>query len=297
MKPTLMILAAGMGSRYGGLKQLDSLGPGGETIIDYSVYDAVEAGFGKVVFIIRPSFEKEFKEKVSDKYKNKIQVEHVYQELDTLVNEPVTREKPWGTGHAVLVAKDVVKEPFAVINADDYYGKDGFKKMANFLSSECTPGEFSMVGFHLHNTLSDFGSVSRGVCSMDEKNYLTDVVERTKIARKEDGKIYFTEHDEDTELAPDTIVSMNFWGFHPDVFQDTQTMFNDFVKANRENVKAEFFIPIIVNNLLQAGKIKLKVLDSHDKWFGVTYKEDKETVMASFVELAKKGQYPTPLWN
>lgn len=296
VKPTLMVLAAGMGSRYGGLKQLDALGPQGETIIDYSVYDAISAGFGKVVFIIRKHFEEEFRKVVSDKYKEKIEVVHVYQELDTLIPIPVEREKPWGTGHAMLVAKDVINEPFAVINADDYYGRNGFEKMAVFLSGQCSEKEFSMVGYHLHNTLSDHGSVSRGVCSLDQDNYLVDVVERTKIAKKDDGQIYFTENEQDFALKPNTIVSMNFWGFHQSIFPFIEKKFEEFVHENQENKKAEFFIPLFVNEMLQKQIIKLKVLDSSDKWFGVTYKEDKEIVMESFSELANKGIYPSPLW-
>ncbi|MDH5379480.1 MAG: sugar phosphate nucleotidyltransferase [Cyclobacteriaceae bacterium] len=297
MKPTLLILAAGMGSRYGGLKQLDPLGPNGETLIDYSIHDAIQAGFGKVVFIIRKHFEKEFKNKVSDKFSSKIEVVHVFQELDSLVPIEVNREKPWGTGHAILVAKDVIDEPFAVINADDYYGQSGFKLMAKFLSNQCSQSEFSMVGYRIKNTLSDHGSVSRGVCSMDSDNYLIDVVERTKIEKSTNNSIIYIEGEESFPLAPETIVSMNFWGFHPTVFPFIEQQFNDFVMANQNNLKAEFFIPLYVNDMLQRDIIKLKVLESEDKWFGVTYKEDKETVMDSFLQLVKNGIYPSPLWS
>lgn len=296
MKPTLLILAAGMGSRYGGLKQLDPLGPGGETIIDYSVYDAVEAGFGKVVFVIRKNFEKEFREKVSDKFRNNIKVVHVHQELNTFVKEPVERQKPWGTGHAVLVTREVIAEPFAVINADDYYGKSAFKTMHDFLATKASPDHFSMIAFYLKNTLSEFGTVSRGICSVNSDGLLTDVVERTSIKRHDNGNVYFSENDKLSEVNENSLVSMNFWGFHPDVFNFIGKQFDQFVSDNKENPKAEYYIPLFVNSMLREGLIKLSVLESADLWFGVTYKEDKVNVMDSFRQLHNQNIYESPLW-
>lgn len=300
MKPTLLILAAGMGSRYGGLKQLDSLGPNSETIIDYSVHDAFKAGFGKVVFVIRESFAQEFKEKVSNKYTPFIKVDHVFQELDSETEglPKINREKPWGTGHAVLVAKNIIKEPFAVINADDYYGTKGYQTMAKFLINDVSETNYSMMGYYLRNTLSDNGSVSRGVCTSDKNGYLIDVVERTRILREEDKKIYYYASDKEKHHLPDnTIVSMNFWGFHPNIFQKTSEYFRAFALENQLNPKSEFYIPLVVNKLLEEKLIKLKVLESNALWFGVTYKEDKSLVAESLKKLTNDGIYPSPLWN
>lgn len=299
MKPTLLVLAAGMGSRYGGLKQLDEVGPNGETIIEYSVYDAIRAGFGKVVFVIRKSIEAPFKEKISSKFEGKIEIEFAFQEMDTKIegidNMP-EREKPWGTGHAVLVAKDLIQEPFAVVNADDYYGIEAFQKMADFLTNDCSEENYCMVGFQLKNTISANGSVSRGVSSTDENGYMTTVTERTSIQRigeticyEEDGKKYF--------LDDDTVVSMNLWGFHHNVFEHSRGMFIDFVKENLDKPRAEFYIPLVVNNLLESDSIKLKVLTSTEKWYGVTYKEDKNDVVAAMKMLEEEGKYPAGLWN
>ena len=299
MKPTLIILAAGMGSRYGGLKQLDELGPSGETIIDFSVYDAVRSGFGKVVFVIREAFFDEFKKKVSDKYTDQIEVVHVFQDVEPQIQgfpSKISRKKPWGTGHAVLVTKDVVKEPFAVINADDYYGQDGFNLISNFLVNEVTPENFTMVGYTLQNTLSDFGHVSRGICHTNGKNNLMDVVERTKIMKVEGEGIQYEENGKRFPLNPDDIVSMNYWGFHHSVFNYIESQFLEFVEENKDNPSSEFFIPLFVNKMIVNDMIDLKVLESKDKWFGVTYKEDKPSVMESFLRLAKEGRYPTPLW-
>ena len=299
MKPTLLVLAAGMGSRYGGLKQLDEVGPNGETIIDYSVYDAIRAGFGKIVFVIRENIEEAFKEKISDKFKENVEVQFAFQEMNTKIegiDEMPERLKPWGTGHAVLVAKDLINEPFAVVNADDYYGIDAFQKMADFLSNDCDEENYSMVGFQLKNTISENGTVSRGICSTDENGYLTTVTERTSIRRIEDI-ICYQEDEVNYLVDDDTVVSMNLWGFHHNVFEHSRTMFIDFVKNNLENPKSEFYIPLVVNDLLQSDSIKLKVLTSTEKWYGVTYKEDKNDVVAAMQRLHEGGKYPKALWN
>ena len=302
MKPTLLILAAGMGSRYGSLKQIDQLGPGGETIIDYSVYDAIQAGFGKIVFVIRRNIETEFKEVIINKYAGKIEVDYVFQELDILpegYSLPEGREKPWGTGHAALVAKDAIKEPFALINGDDYYGTEAFKVMGEYLSN-LTPdakGDFSMVGFELKNTLSDFGYVSRGVCEANAEGNLATVVERTKIYKKDDGAVFEDEDGTEVNLSMDSLVSMNFWGFTPDMFEKGESLFKAFLDVRGTEMKSEFYIPSYVEQLISSGDAKVKVLSSRDKWFGVTYKEDKPTVMASLKALADNGTYPSPLWK
>jgi UTP-glucose-1-phosphate uridylyltransferase len=295
--PSLVILAAGMGSRYGGLKQLDQLGPGGETIIDYSLYDALDAGFKKIVFVIRKSFEQEFKEKISNKLLGKAEVCHVFQEFDTeiegLESKVPSREKPWGTGHAILVCESVVKEPFAVINADDYYGKDGFKQIYQFLTSEVSPKNYGMVGYSLNKTLSENGFVSRGVCQTKD-GLLQEIKERTKIQRDADG-IYYSDGDEKHLLPEDSVVSMNFWGFDHTIFPHLKNSFNRFLNEKHNDPKAEFFIPIIVDELISSGQIELKVLTSFDQWYGVTYKEDKEMVMAVFARFSDKGHYKVPV--
>ncbi len=299
MKPTLLVLAAGMGSRYGGLKQLDEVGPNGETIIDYSVYDAIRAGFGKVVFVIRENIEEAFKEKVSNKFQGKIDIKFAFQEVNTKIegiDEMPERVKPWGTGHAVLVAQDLIDEPFAVVNADDYYGIEALQKVADFLINDCDEKNYSMVGFQLKNTISENGSVSRGVCSADENDYLTTVTERTSI-RRIGNVICYEEGGKKIFLEDDTIVSMNLWGFHQNVFEHSRQMFVDFVKNNPDNPKAEFYIPLVVNDLLEKKAIKLKVLTSTEKWYGVTYKEDKNDVVAAMKNLHNDGKYPKALWN
>ncbi len=300
MKPTLLILAAGIGSRYGGLKQADSVGPSGEAIIEYSIYDAIRAGFGKVVIVIRKSIELDFKEKFSGKFDSLIKVEYAFQEL----NSPIEgidsfpeRKKPWGTGHAMLVAKDKINEPFLVINADDFYGFTAFQKMAEFLSKRCSPRHMGMVGYWLKNTLSENGSVSRGVCSTNAKSHLTGVVERTKIIRELDKKIYYFEGDKKTQLADDTIVSMNFWGYHPSVFEETRKMFVQFVIDNAHNPTAEFYIPNIANTLIENGKVDFTVMTTRDSWYGVTYQEDKQTVQNAFWALTTIGAYSANLWG
>lgn len=301
MKPTLFILAAGMGSRYGGLKQLDGLGPNGETIMDYSVYDAVRAGFGKVVFVIRESFENDFRNIVLKKYEGIIQTEVVFQALEN-VPEGIAlnpeREKPWGTNHAVMMGKDVIKEPFAVINADDFYGKESFEVMAEFLRNvEGKKNEYSMIGYRVGNTLSESGSVARGVCSVDENGNLTTVVERTSIVRK-DGEIVFTDENGVAQrLHENTPVSMNFWGFTPEYFQYSEEMFVDFLKNHGNELKSEFFIPLVVNNLIVDGTATCKVLDTTAKWFGVTYAEDRQSVVDKINKLVADGIYPEKLYN
>jgi len=300
MKPTLLILAAGIGSRYGGLKQADSIGPSGESIIEYSIFDAIRAGFGKVVIVIRKSIEQDFKEKFEGKFDHKIKVEYAYQEPDSPIagiEKFPERKKPWGTGHAMLVAKDLIHEPFLVINADDYYGYSAFKQMADFLKHDCTPHHYGMVGYLLKNTLSENGTVSRGVCEVDHKKHLTNVVERTKIERDADKSIYFYENNERVFLPSETIVSMNFWGFHPNVFKMAEKMFVEFVKENFDNPTAEFYIPKVANEAIHQHRTHLTVMTSSDQWYGITYPNDKQTVQNAFAALMMIGAYPAGLWS
>ena len=299
MKPTLFVLAAGMGSRYGGLKQIDGLGPSGETIMDYSVYDALRAGFGKVVFVIRKDFEEAFRKAVISKYADKVPCEVCFQSVDS-VPEGCTynpeRTKPWGTNHAVLMAKDLIKEPFAVINADDFYGRESFQVLADYLKSvEGTTGKYCMVGYRVANTLSENGSVSRGVCATDENGYLTDVVERTKIEKVGD-KIIYTEDGVDTEISPNSPVSMNMWGFTPEYFEYVEKAFVEFLQARGQELKSEFYIPTLVNDMIRSGKATCKVLDTTSKWFGVTYAEDRPQVVMKINSLVKEGVYPEKLF-
>ncbi|MBP3586833.1 MAG: nucleotidyltransferase [Paludibacteraceae bacterium] len=299
MKPTLFILAAGMGSRYGGLKQIDGLGPNGETIMDYSVFDALRAGFGKIVFVIRKDFEQDFRNVVLSKYEDKVPCEICFQSLDK-VPEGYTynpeRTKPWGTNHAVLMGKDLIHEPFAVINADDFYGKESFQVLADFLiQAQDKQGEYCMVGYHVANTLSENGSVSRGVCSTDDKGYLTDVVERTHIEQI-GANVVYTEDGVDTIIAPNTPVSMNMWGFTPEYFEYAQEAFKEFLTNYGQELKKEFYIPTLVNDMIVAGKATCKVLDTPAKWFGVTYAEDRPQVVMKLNDLIKKGVYPEKLF-
>ena len=299
MKPTLFVLAAGMGSRYGGLKQIDGLGPSGETIMDYSVYDALRAGFGKVVFVIRKDFEEAFRKVVISKYAEKVPCEVCFQSVDS-VPEGCTfnpeRTKPWGTNHAVLMAKDLIKEPFAVINADDFYGRESFQVLADYLKSvEGTTGKYCMVGYRVANTLSENGSVSRGVCATDENGYLTDVVERTKIEKVGD-KIIYTEDGVDTEISPNSPVSMNMWGFTPEYFEYVEKAFVEFLQARGQELKSEFYIPTLVNDMIRSGEATCKVLDTTSKWFGVTYAEDRPQVVMKINNLVKEGVYPEKLF-
>ena len=298
MKPTLLILAAGMGSRYGGNKQMDAFGPNRETIIDYSIYDAIRSGFGKVVFIIRESFAAEFKNQFEHKLSGKIETAYVMQEMDSYIGnfEFITeRTKPWGTAHAVLCAKDVIHEPFAVINADDYYGADAFEKAAKFLKEEVSPKKYCVIGYQLSKTISENGSVSRGVCEVDFEQNLVGIHERTKIF-PEDGKIFYIEDALKVPVPADTTVSMNFWGFDEHIFDYTQELFVKFLQENAENPKAEFFIPTIVDAYINNGKGKIKVIPTSSQWFGVTYKEDAPNVKESILALIKAGVYPEKLF-
>ena len=301
MKPTLFVLAAGMGSRYGGLKQLDGLGPNGETIMDYSIYDAIKAGFGKVVFVIRKSFEADFRAVVVNKFKNLIDVEVVFQDI-TDVPEGCTynpeREKPWGTNHAVLMGRDVIKEPFAVISADDFYGQESFAILADFLRSVVgKSNEYCMVGYRVGNTLSESGSVSRGVCVVDENNLLKNVVERTHIEEKGGTIIFIDENGEEVSIPAETPVSMNMWGFTPDYFDYSLEYFKQFLAENGDKLKSEFYIPLAVNNLIVEGRATCEVLDTPSKWFGVTYAEDRPQVVLKINELIRKGVYPKQLFK
>lgn len=301
MKPTLFILAAGMGSRYGGLKQIDGLGPNGEAILDYSVYDAVKAGFGKVVFVIREDFAEDFKRVVLKKYEGKIDCQICFQSIDKVPAGAAynpERKKPWGTNHAVLMGKDLIKEPFAVINADDFYGRESYAVLADFLRSvEGKQGEYCMVGYRVCNTLSENGSVSRGVCATDEKGNLAGVVERTSIIRKEDGVIYFAdENGHDVALEENAPVSMNMWGFTPEYFGYVEKAFEVFLQEKGQELKSEFYIPTLVDELIRDGKATCKVLDTPAKWFGVTYSEDRPQVVDKFAHLAEDGTYPSPLF-
>lgn len=298
MKPTLLILAAGMASRYGSMKQTEGFGPDGETIMDYSIYNAMRAGFGKVVFIIRKDFADNFKEVFEPKLKGRIEVDYVYQELEDFVDKihmPEGRTKPWGTGHALLCAKEKVKEPFAVINADDFYGKDSFEKAADFLINKCDENTSAIIGYKLVNTLSEHGTVSRGVCEVDENNLLTVINERIKIYKKEDDVVFEVESNL-TVLKDDTNVSMNFWCFHPSVFNITEKLFAEFPKNNMENIKAEFFIPYIADFILKNPNSKILVIPTSSQWFGVTYKEDAAGVKESLYKLIEAGEYPDRLW-
>jgi len=300
MKPTLVILAAGMGSRYGGLKQVDGLGPNDETIIDYSVFDAMRAGFGKVVFVIRKDIEKDFMDVFGKRFTGKFPFEIVFQELDMLPKGytcPPDRKKPWGTAHAVWVTRNVVKEPFAAINADDFYGYDAFKVMADALSKpNLQKGTFFMVGYQLGKTLSEQGSVSRGVCTADSKSMLQTIVERTHIERLNGKVCYRDEQGKDIELDEKLPVSMNFWGFTPDYLESVENMMTGFFSGSITNAKAEFYIPTAVNNLINDKKATCEILSTKAEWFGVTYPGDKPMVMAKFKALVDKKEYPSPLW-
>ena len=299
MKPTLLILAAGMGSRFGGLKQIEPVGPNGETILEYSVYDAIRAGFGKVVFVIRESFAESFKTRFESKLAGKIEVEYVYQETNMLpegFQMPENREKPWGTGHAVLMAKNAINEPFAVINADDFYGAEAYRVIAEYLIQSVTPIKYAMVGYRLNNTLSEFGSVSRGICVADENNRLTKITETHKIRNEESQILCESEEKETVELKGNETVSMNFWGFHPSIFENIKTQFIDFLSNNINQPKSEFYIPFVVFEMIKARQISVEVLHADSPWFGVTYQEDKPFVIEQILNLTNQGIYPEKLW-
>lgn len=300
MKPTLVILAAGLGSRYGGLKQMDKFGPSGETIIEYSIYDAIRAGFGKVVFVIRESMESDLKETIINKIEGKIATACAFQKLDDLpegFSVPEGREKPWGTAHAILAARNEVHESFAVINADDFYGQDSYKVMADYFQTSDTVGnECAMVGFELKKTVTEHGTVSRGVCSMDEHSFLVDIVERTKISKN--GKAFFYEEEgAQFPLTGNEPVSMNFWGFQANAMNKLQEDFKVFLSEKINVPKSEFFIPWAVNQWINSGESKARVLSGKSKWFGVTYQEDKDFVKESLTELIGAGRYPHNLWG
>ena len=310
MKPTLLVLAAGMGSRYGGLKQMDGLGPSGETIIDYSIYDAVKAGFGKVVYIVREYFLEDMKALVAKKYAHvkcldgtPLEFVFVTQELNKIpagFTLNPAREKPWGTAHAVLMAKDVIHEPFAVINGDDYYGKESFAILGDWLRAhENTKGQYSVVGFELDHTLSDSGSVSRGICYYDEKHILSGVAEHLNIAKEADGKVYgdnSVNGDKHIVLDGAALCSMNMWGFTPDYFEKSEKIFADFLKVNIDEPKKEFYIPFAIDCMIKDHSATTEVLSTPSHWFGVTYKEDRPGVVEKFASLVKQGVYPSPLY-
>lgn len=300
MKPTLVILAAGMASRYGSMKQIQSFGPDGETIMDYSIYDAIRAGFGKVVFIIREEFAEQFKAIFEPKLKGRIETDYVYQHLAAFTNGrniPADRTKPWGTAHAVLCCKGKVNEPFAVINADDFYGKDAFVKAYNFLTTQCNEQTYCIIGYHLQNTLSDNGTVSRGVCEVSTDGNLTDINERTKIFARPEGDIVYEENDSLTVLPANSLVSMNYLCFAPGYIDLAETLFEDFLEQHGQELKSEFYIPTVTKHFVQSGKGVVKVIPTSAQWFGVTYKEDAPGVQASINALVEAGEYPKSLWK
>ena len=301
MKPTLFVLAAGMGSRYGGLKQLDGVGPNGQTIMDYSIYDAIKAGFGKICFVIRKDFEQDFREKVLSKYEGHVPVAVVFQAIDKLPEGytcPEDRAKPWGTNHAVLMGKEAICEPFAVINADDFYGRNAFEVIAAELSREHDrKGDYCMVGFRVGNTMTENGSVARGVCSTSEEGLLTSVVERTAISYDEEHRIVFTDENGQVQtLTPETPVSMNLWGFTPDYFDYSEREFKKFLDKDINTPKSEFFIPLCIDALIQNGEATVKVLDTDSKWFGVTYAADRPGVVEKLAALHADGTYPEKMF-
>lgn len=299
IKPTLLVLAAGMGSRYGKLKQMDGFGPNGETIIDYSIYDAIQAGFGKVVFIVREYFMEEFKTLMDSKFGDKIELVYVTQELNNIptgIEVHPEREKPWGTAHAVWVAKDVINEPFAVINADDFYGSDSYKVLHSYFTEDHTDN-YAVVAYYLKNTLSDHGTVNRGVCYTNDDNCLTKVVECTKIQREKDGVVRYPNGDgTKKELGDDTLVSMNMWAFKPSYFDHVNKQFEDFLRSSGKELKSEFYIPTAVDKLINDGTLNVDVLDTNSSWFGVTYQEDKPIVMEKLNALIEAGAYPKKLY-
>lgn len=306
MDLSLLVLAAGIGSRYGGLKQIDPVGPGGETIIDYSIYDAIRAGFNRVVFVIRPDIEADFRQIFGRKFADKIAVDYAYQQLSRLpegFSVPANRQKPWGTGHAVLSAAGMIHEPFVAINADDFYGAAAFRQLAGYLRQQVgsqpadEPARYAMVGFRLGHTLSEFGSVSRGICRADEANFLQEIVEITGIAKQDDRIQYTDAAGQPHRLAGETLVSMNIWGFTPTIFDYLQSYFVQFLEQAGANPKAEFYIPTVVNSLISQGAARVKVLPNQARWFGVTYPEDKAYVAQNIRALVDQGLYPESVWE
>ena len=301
MKPTLLILAAGIGSRYGGLKQIDSVGPSGEAIIDYSIYDAIRAGFGKIVFVIRADLEEAFRELFEPKLSGRIEMDFVFQELDMVpggIKFSEERKKPWGTAHAVWVARDHVREPFVVINADDFYGSGSYQTMAGHLTAndDLDSHIYSMIGYQVQYTMSDFGSVSRAVCDATDDNYLKAIVERTEIVKKGDEYSYTDESGKQVGLGGNELVSMNIWGFTPAVFDQLEGAFEGFIRKNADNIKAELFIPNVLNDLIAGNEARVKILPAIDQWFGVTYREDKPLAVKKIQKLISGGIYPDRLW-
>jgi NDP-sugar pyrophosphorylase family protein len=298
IRPTLLVLAAGLGSRYGSLKQIESIGPRGETIIDYSVYDAIRAGFAKVVFVIKQEIEADFKEHLLKRFEKRIETGYVFQDLDMLPEDyslPSEREKPWGTAHAIMIAENSVHEPFAAINADDFYGLEAFTEMHKFLSQEAGETDYSMIGYKLKNTLSEHGTVSRGVCDIDENDFLISVSELTRI-QKENNRIVYLENDESRSLAENSIVSMNMWGFTTSVFGHIKKRFSSFLDQNINDPRAEYFIPVLVDQLIKAGEARVKVLHCDASWFGITYREDRDAARKSILRKIDRGIYPPELW-
>lgn len=300
MGPSLVILAAGMGSRYGGVKQIDQFGPHGETILDYSIYDALQAGFEKIVFVIRRELENDFKAVFGDKLKDRAEVRFVFQELDNIpdgFSVPVERKKPWGTAHAVLVAKEAVQEPFGVINADDFYGGDSYRILADFLQKQSNDGtDYAIVGYRLHKTLSKFGSVSRGVCEIDENGFLKKIVERTKIFWQDNAIVFEDESGALQTIEGNVLVSMNMMGYTPTFFNYLDQYFVEFLSQNANDAKSEFFLTWVLDQLINKGKARVKILPTNEEWFGVTYKEDKPTVKEKIRQLIAQGKYPENLW-
>lgn len=299
-KPTLVILAAGLASRYGSAKQVDGFGPNGERIIDYSIFDAIRAGFGKVVFVIREEFLQVMKDLFDKKLEGKIEVSYAFQDFDLTkfgVTEVIERQKPWGTAHAVMSASEHVSGPFCVINADDFYGYDAFKKMSEFLTADVSDTKMALVGFNVGNTLSDFGYVSRGVCEVDENGNMLSVTERTNIYRRQDDQIVYKEDDQEHPLVETTPVSMNFWGFDPIILDVAKAGFPAFVEQNKDNPKAEYFIPSIPDQMVHQGTADFKVIPTEAKWFGVTYPEDKPFVTKQIADLVEQGAYPVVLFQ
>lgn len=304
LKPILVVMAAGMGSRYGGLKQIDPIGPSGEIIIDYSIYDAIKAGFGKVVFIIKKETEEIFREAIGKRIEKVVDTEYAFQKLEDLPQGftlPEGRVKPWGTGQAVMSCKHLVDRPFAVLNADDYYGPAAFQSMSAFLretDEKSALQQYCMIGYWLKNTLSDNGHVARGVCDVDGDGYLKEIKERTKIIKSGASACYTEDDMTWIDLPKDSIVSMNFWGFTPQIFAELEAGFPEFLRNNRDNIlKAEYFLPLVVDRLIRENKASFKVLSSSDKWYGVTYKEDKPQVQQALLEMIREGRYGMNLWG